>query len=496
LDVPPALILLALLIVIFLPCLHTILTDPIEMSIISYVSAQQTALPTAPPPKIGVKITSPTTGQSVPAGDDQQLRISGTSTDDSISDCKVTVIVNGIKPYQPVMANGSSGINDYSTWNYLLNSSYTSLRDSPDNKITSKLVCGPNLTKWYSVNVTGISLNSSMLKITSPAANEHISTGNITVYGTSVDDFYKDCQVYVSKNNLPFQKATATGLTGARDFSAWKFTYNDEYASITPGNTNNLAAKLSCSDNLNTETTGSETTYATVNVMGVNQPPTAEAKVDKDEVREGDEVILNGEESNDPSGDPLTYLWKQTDDSIEKLNILNANEAVASFMVPVKLEEDKTYEITLFVTDEYGETATKTVSLDAVANAEPEADTGGDKEAVIGEQVTLDGSSSHDPDPDGAIISYMWEQTDGPSVELQGSNQPAASFSVPTVEEDTTFGFTLTVTDDEGAESEDGAEVKVEAPMPQPQIPASGEVCFDEIDNNGNGLVDEDCETA
>jgi hypothetical protein len=486
--------LLTVLAVIILSFFFTISTDPSDTSIISYAFAQQTTLPAAPP-EIGVKITSPTTGQSVPAGNDQQLLIAGTSTDDSISNCQVTVIVNGVKPYQQVIANGSSGINDYSTWNYLLNSSYTSIRDSPDNKITSKLVCGPNLTKWYNVNVTGIPLNTSMLNIISPDTDEHISTGNITVYGTSMDDFYMDCQVYVSKNNLPFQKATAAGLTGARDFSAWRFTYSDEYATITPGNTNNLAAKLSCGGNLNSQTTGSKTTYATVNVIGINQPPTAEAKVDKKEVREGEEVILDGEESNDPSGDSLTFLWKQTDDSIEKVNILDADKAVANFMVPDKLEDDTILEITLIVTDEYGETATKSVSLEAIANSEPEAETGGDKEAVIGEQVTLDGSGSHDPDPDGEIISYKWEQKDGPTVSLQGANQPFASFSVPKVEEDTTFEFTLAVTDNEGAESEDGVEVQVDAP-PQPQIPdESGEVCFDEIDNNSNGLVDEECES-
>ena len=91
-------------------------------------------------------------------------------------------------------------------------------------------------------------------------------------------------------------------------------------------------------DNVNSKTTGSKT-YATVNIIGVNQPPIAEAKVDKDEVREGEEVILNGEDSNDPSGDSLTYLWKQTDDSIEKVNILDANEAVANFKVPDKLKK-------------------------------------------------------------------------------------------------------------------------------------------------------------
>jgi hypothetical protein len=480
--------------VVLLLCFLSISRYNGDTALISAASAQQTALPTAPPPEIGVKITSPTTGQTVSAGDDQQLHIAGTSTDDSISNCEVAVIVNGVRPYQPVIANGSSGINDYSTWNYLLNSSYTFIKDSPDNKITAKIVCGPNLTKWYSVNVTGISFNASRLNITSPTANENVSTGNITVYGTSMDDFYNDCQVFVSKNNLPFQKATASGLTGTRDFSAWKFTYTDEYASITPGNTNSLAAKLSCGENLNSNINSSKLTYATVNIIGVNQPPIAEANVDKEEVREGEEVILNGEDSSDPSGDTLTYLWKQTGDSVEKVNIFDANEAVANFKVPGKLRDDTTFEITLIVSDKYGETATKSVSLEAIANSEPEADTGGDKEAAIGEQVTLDGSGSHDPDPDGEIATYKWEQADGPSVSLQASNQPIASFSVPQVEEDTTFEFTLTVTDDEGAESEDGVEVQVDAP-PQPQIPdESGEVCFDEIDNNSNGLVDEECE--
>jgi hypothetical protein len=103
---------------------------------------------------IAVKITSPTKGQQVASG--QHLAVSGTSTDNSTSDCKVSVIVNGIRPYQPALANGTGGINDYSTWNFILNSSYAPIKEGPNNKITSKLECTPNLTKWYSVNVTGM----------------------------------------------------------------------------------------------------------------------------------------------------------------------------------------------------------------------------------------------------------------------------------------------------------------------------------------------------
>lgn len=103
---------------------------------------------------LAVKITSPAKGQQVPSG--QSLIVSGVSSDNSTSECKVSVIVNGEKPYQPAIASGTGGINDYSTWKFMIRPTYTTIRESPDNKITSKLECAPNQTKWYSVNVTGI----------------------------------------------------------------------------------------------------------------------------------------------------------------------------------------------------------------------------------------------------------------------------------------------------------------------------------------------------
>ena len=102
----------------------------------------------------GVRITSPEKGVQVPAG--QSLIVSGVSSDNSTSECKVSVIVNGVKPYQPTFANGTGGINDYSTWNFMITPTYTAIKEGPDNKITSKLECTPSLNKWYSVNVTGI----------------------------------------------------------------------------------------------------------------------------------------------------------------------------------------------------------------------------------------------------------------------------------------------------------------------------------------------------
>src|ERR687890_963388 len=125
---------------------------------LEWYEKQKTNLQTSNP--LSVKILSPAKDEQVPAG--QGLVVSGTSTDNTTSDCKVSVIVNAVKPYQQTVANGTGGIDDYSTWNFIITPAYTSIKEGPDNKITSKLECTPNLTKWYSVNVTGISTTKNV----------------------------------------------------------------------------------------------------------------------------------------------------------------------------------------------------------------------------------------------------------------------------------------------------------------------------------------------
>jgi len=119
---------------------------------LEWYEKQKDSLQTSNP--LSVKILSPAKDEQVPAG--QGLVVSGTSTDNTTSDCKVSVIVNAVKPYQQTVANGTGGVDDYSTWNFIITPAYTSIKEGPDNKITSKLECTPNLTKWNSVNVTGI----------------------------------------------------------------------------------------------------------------------------------------------------------------------------------------------------------------------------------------------------------------------------------------------------------------------------------------------------
>lgn len=119
----------------------------------------QTNMPnTTAPPKIhGVKITSPIKSQQFPVG--SNLLISGTSKANSTSACQVSVIVDGIKPYQHAIP--TSGPMDYTTWSFTLASKYATIKQG-ENKITAKYFCkdNPRLVSFYSVNVSGVGTTS------------------------------------------------------------------------------------------------------------------------------------------------------------------------------------------------------------------------------------------------------------------------------------------------------------------------------------------------
>ena len=113
-----------------------------------------------------VKINTPNDGNQVPV--DEDLVISGESSDDATKDCGVSVIVNNVKPYHDTSASGSNGPSDYSEWNFTLNSSYTQVKEG-SNRITAKLSCSPEITKWYSINVMGYQADQASANISAPS---------------------------------------------------------------------------------------------------------------------------------------------------------------------------------------------------------------------------------------------------------------------------------------------------------------------------------------
>ena len=94
-----------------------------------------------------------------------------------------------------------------------------------------------------------------------------------------------------------------------------------------------------------------------------------------------------------------------------------------------------------------------------VQNNAPVANAGDDQTALANTEVTLDGSKSSDDD--GKLVSYKWEQTDGPKVDIKDSDEAKASFNAPSLSEDSKLVFKLTVIDDQDASDSDDVVITV-----------------------------------
>jgi hypothetical protein len=136
-------------------------------------SSPQTPSPAAPSsssssssttlPDDAITITSPQDGQKIPIG--QDLEVTGTSIANAVSNCKITVNLNRIKPYQPAVADGPSGANDYSQWSFTITSKYAPIQEG-QNRVAAKISCSSdpssNSTKQFAhVNVTGVAGETS-----------------------------------------------------------------------------------------------------------------------------------------------------------------------------------------------------------------------------------------------------------------------------------------------------------------------------------------------
>lgn len=162
----------------------------------SFVQAQQDQTTTIP----AIKIVSHLTGQKVPIG---ELTISGISSDDPTSDCQVSLIWNDSRPYQSATATGPGGENDFSNWTFTLTEDYHVISDGV-NKLTSKITCtntaaaGSYGTKWYSVNVIGMNVNSSDASLNlntldnndDNCSNENVVISDVKAIGYDGDDSF------------------------------------------------------------------------------------------------------------------------------------------------------------------------------------------------------------------------------------------------------------------------------------------------------------------
>ena len=203
--------------------------------------------------------------------------------------------------------------------------------------------------------------------------------------------------------------------------------------------------------------TGTEQATETKSVEEPNQPPKADAGEDQKSAVNS-EVKLDGSKSSDEDGNLVSYKWEQTDGPIVDLK---ADEQTASFDVP-ESAADSTLAFKLTVVDDKdaSDSDDVTVEVEAQENISPKADAGGNQKAEVNSEVKLDGGKSSDED--GKLVSYKWEQTDGPNADLKNADEKTASFDVPESAAGSKLAFKLTVVDDKKASDSDDVTVEVE----------------------------------
>lgn len=149
----------------------------------------------------------------------------------------------------------------------------------------------------------------------------------------------------------------------------------------------------------------------TVTINTQNSPPVAVARLDLPEqkVYVGSTVVLNGEDSSDADGDPLTYLWSIEFQSRSNGALLsNPTSAKPS----LRLSLAGSYSIKLVVDD--GKASSEPAYLTVTTlNSAPVADAGPDQSGNAGDTITLDGAQSYDVD--GDALSYLWALTAQPA---------------------------------------------------------------------------------
>ncbi len=159
----------------------------------------------------------------------------------------------------------------------------------------------------------------------------------------------------------------------------------------------------------------------------------------------GDTLTFDGSGSSDPDGMVAKFDWDFGDGAF----MLNAGPMPSHVYTTAG-----TFIVTLRVRDD--DNAMVTCTTSAIVNAFPECDAGPMVMALVGDTVAFDGSGS--TDRDGAIVTFDWDFGDGSSA-LNAGPTPSHAY--------TTFGdftVTLTITDDDGAQSVCTTLAKINAP--------------------------------
>jgi hypothetical protein len=216
-----------------------------------------------------------------------------------------------------------------------------------------------------------------------------------------------------------------------------------------------LAFRLSVNDGF----VSSGPSDVTIRVLNTNDAPIANAGGDKS-ANETSSVSLVGSGSIDPNGDALSYSWTQIGGT-PLVGLTGADTAIASFIAPDVAFGGTTLTFKLTVNDgELSDSNVVNIRINNV-NHVPLADAGLDQTAPEGAFITLNAADS--ADLDGDALTFAWNQTEGPLVELINALTANPSFAAPDVGANgAKLAFQVTVDDGYGGVTSDEVRVNVQ----------------------------------
>jgi hypothetical protein len=387
---------------------------------------------------LGIKITSPAKGQRIPI-DNHNLTVAGISTYNTSMNCQVSILMNEMKPYKQATAKGENGTLDYSTWKYIFTSKDFLIKEG-NNKLTAKLSCRDNLSKFYSVNFTGYS-NSNTLKQQKLASDKTplLKEANATktrpvnpVSSNSTSPILKT--VEPPNEKLHYKKPTMTTNTTVNTAPQANASHSNEVLIPKAPLQKQAQAQPQLSTNITTPT--STPTNTTVNTA-----PQANAS-------HSNEVLI-------PKAPPQKQAQAQRQRGVNDIPF-------PLFPAQPTSSDSNNLTVPSATSDKMiRERALSNTSHTLSTSLSPSVYAGSDQKVTAGSSVTLNGSATRANS--GIIFSYLWKQSNSsPLVILSDVTRPISHFTAPSVSADTVLTFQLIVTDNLGQVATDSVNVLVQ----------------------------------
>lgn len=159
-----------------------------------------------------------------------------------------------------------------------------------------------------------------------------------------------------------------------------------------------------------------------------------------------------------PESNILGYRIYRSTTSGSSYSRLNSSLATSTSFTDNTVGAGKTYFYVVTAVNSLGLESGYSNQVSTTIAGALSVNAGSDTVVREGLQVKLSGSAS---DPSGGTLSYQWSQVSGPSVSLQQSGQPVATFTAPAVTAQTLLVFRLTATSSNGATASDSVQVTV-----------------------------------